>query len=217
MSSVKNTHYIIGSVVGPHPYPTMVRDFQTIIGKEVKEQIQKSEGRLPDYIIACVGGGSNAIGIFHPFIEYPEVKLIGVEAGGTGFSTGEHAASLSKGERGILHGSLSYVLQDDDGQTSDVHSISAGLDYPGVGPEHSYLKDIKRAGYVSVTDEEAVAAFKLCTQLEGIIPALEAAHAIAYTIKFAPSIGKDKVIVLNLSGSGDKDSFEVAEKLGIEL
>jgi tryptophan synthase beta chain len=217
MSSVMNTHYIIGSVVGPHPYPMMVRDFQIIIGQEVKEQIQKAEGRLPDYIIACVGGGSNAIGVFYPFIEDKDVKLIGVEAGGLGFDVGQHAASLSRGEKGVLHGSLSYVLQDDDGQTSQVHSISAGLDYPGVGPEHSYLKDTGRAEYVSVTDDEAVDAFNLCTRLEGIIPALEASHAIAYTVKFAPTIDKDKIIVINLSGSGDKDSFEVAEKMGIEL
>jgi tryptophan synthase beta chain len=217
MSSVVNTHYIIGSVVGPHPYPMMVRDFQIIIGQEVKEQIQKAEGRLPDYIIACVGGGSNAIGVFNPFIEDKDVKLIGVEAGGLGFDVGQHAASLSRGEKGVLHGSLSYVLQDDDGQTSQVHSISAGLDYPGVGPEHSYLKDTGRADYVSVTDNEAVDAFNLCTRLEGIIPALEASHAIAYTVKFAPTIDKDKIIVINLSGSGDKDSFEVAEKMGIDL
>jgi tryptophan synthase beta chain len=217
MSSVMNTHYIIGSVVGPHPYPMMVRDFQIIIGQEVKEQIQKAEGRLPDYIIACVGGGSNAIGVFNPFIEDKDVKLIGVEAGGLGFDVGQHAASLSRGEKGVLHGSLSYVLQDDDGQTSQVHSISAGLDYPGVGPEHSYLKDTGRAEYVSVTDDEAVDAFNLCTRLEGIIPALEASHAIAYTVKFAPKIDKDKIIVINLSGSGDKDSFEVAEKMGIDL
>jgi tryptophan synthase beta chain len=217
MSSVMNTHYIIGSVVGPHPYPMMVRDFQIVIGQEVKEQIQKAEGQLPDYIIACVGGGSNAIGVFYPFIEDKDVKLIGVEAGGLGFDVGQHAASLSRGEKGVLHGSLSYVLQDDDGQTSQVHSISAGLDYPGVGPEHSYLKDTGRAEYVSVTDDEAVDAFNLCTRLEGIIPALEASHAIAYTVKFAPTIDKDKIIVINISGSGDKDSFEVAKKMGIEL
>ncbi|ODS34170.1 MAG: tryptophan synthase beta subunit [Candidatus Scalindua rubra] len=212
MSSVRNTHYIIGSVVGPHPYPMMVRDFQTIIGQEAKEQIQKAEGKLPDYIIACVGGGSNAIGIFYPFIKNTDVKLIGVEAGGLGFNVGQHAASLSRGEKGVLHGSLSYVLQDDDGQTSQVHSISAGLDYPGVGPEHSYLKDTKRAEYVSVTDDEAIDAFNLCARLEGIIPALEAAHAIAYTIRFAPTVDRDKIIVINLSGSGDKDSPEVAKK-----
>lgn len=217
MASVKNTHYIIGSVVGPHPYPVMVRDFQTIIGQEAKEQILKTEGRLPDYIIACVGGGSNSIGIFYPFIENTEVSLIGVEAGGFGAGVGQHAATLSKGEKGILHGSLSYVLQDEDGQTSLVHSISAGLDYPGVGPEHSYLKDTKRAEYFSVTDDEAVEAFRLCAHLEGIIPALEAAHAIAYTVKFAPSVAKDKIIIVNLSGSGDKDSSEVARKLGMEI
>jgi len=217
MSSVMNTHYIIGSVVGPHPYPMMVRDFQIVIGQEVKEQILKAEGQLPNYIIACVGGGSNAIGIFYPFIEEKDVRLIGVEAGGLGFDVGQHAASLSRGESGVLHGSLSYVLQDDDGQTSQVHSISAGLDYPGVGPEHSYLKDTGRAEYVSVTDDEAVDAFNLCTRLEGIIPALEASHAIAYTVKFAPTIDKDKIIVINLSGSGDKDSFEVAKKMGIDL
>lgn len=217
MSSVRNTHYIIGSVVGPHPYPMMVRDFQIIIGLELKEQIQLAESQLPDYIIACVGGGSNAIGVFHPFIEDADVKLIGVEAGGLGFNVGQHAATLSRGEKGVLHGSLSYVLQDNDGQTSPVHSISAGLDYPGVGPEHSYLKDIKRAEYVSVTDDEAVDAFNLCTRLEGIIPALEASHAIAYTVKFAPTVDKDKIIVINISGSGDKDSFEVARKMGIDL
>ena len=217
MSSVVNTHYIIGSVVGPHPYPVMVRDFQIVIGQEMREQIQSAEGRLPDYIIACVGGGSNAIGAFYPFIDDKDVKLIGVEAGGLGYDVGQHASTLSSGEKGVLHGSLSYVLQDDDGQTSPVHSISAGLDYPGVGPEHSYLKDIHRADYVSVTDDEAIEAFSMCTRLEGIIPALEASHAIAYTMKFAPTINKDKVIVINLSGSGDKDSFEVAGKLGIDL
>ncbi|MDR4504013.1 MAG: tryptophan synthase subunit beta [Candidatus Scalindua sp.] len=217
MSSVRETHYIIGSVVGPHPYPLIVRDFQTIIGRETKEQILAMENRLPDWIIACVGGGSNAIGIFYPFIGDKEVKLIGVEAGGVGFDVGQHAASLSKGEKGILHGSLSYVLQDSDGQTSKVHSISAGLDYPGVGPEHSYLKDMKRAEYVSVTDDEAVQAFNVCARLEGIIPALESAHAIAYTMKFAPSVDKNKIIVINLSGSGDKDSTEVAKKLGMCL
>ncbi|MDR4498574.1 MAG: tryptophan synthase subunit beta [Candidatus Scalindua sp.] len=217
MSSVRDTHYIIGSVVGPHPYPMMVRDFQTVIGRETREQILKVENRLPDWIIACVGGGSNAIGIFYPFIEDAEVKLIGVEAGGLGFDVGQHAASLSKGEKGILHGSLSYVLQDSDGQTSQVHSISAGLDYPGVGPEHSYLKDEKRAEYVSVTDDEAVEAFNLCARLEGIIPALESAHAIAYTMKFALSVDKDKIMVINISGSGDKDSSEVARKMGMDL
>jgi tryptophan synthase beta chain len=217
MSSVRNTHYIIGSVVGPHPYPMMVRDFQVIIGKEVKKQILEKEHRLPDYLIACVGGGSNSIGLFHPFIEDKEVKMIGVEAGGLGSEVGQHASTLTSGEIGILHGSASYVLQDEDGQTLPVHSISAGLDYPGVGPEHSYLKDIGRAEYVSITDDEAVKAFQECARLEGIIPALEAAHAIAYTIKFAPRLSKDKLIVICLSGSGDKDSFEVAKKLGYNI
>lgn len=217
MSSVRNTHYIIGSVVGPHPYPTMVRDFQTIIGEEVKEQILEKEGRLPDYLIACVGGGSNSMGLFHPFIKDKEVKMIGVEAGGYGPGVGEHASTLTSGSVGVLHGSVSYVLQDEDGQTLPVHSISAGLDYPGVGPEHSYLKDIGRAAYVSITDAEALEAFQLCARLEGIIPALEAAHAIAYTMKFAPTLKKDTLVVICLSGSGDKDTFEVARKLGQEL
>lgn len=217
MSSVRNTHYIIGSVVGPHPYPMMVRDFQVIIGKEVKKQMLEKEHRLPDYLIACVGGGSNSMGLFHPFILDKEVKMIGVEAGGLGTEIGQHASTLTSGEIGILHGSASYVLQDEDGQTLPVHSISAGLDYPGVGPEHSYLKDIGRAEYVSITDEEAVSAFQECARLEGIIPALEAAHAIAYTIKFVPRISKEKIIVVCLSGSGDKDSFEVAKKLGYKI
>lgn len=213
MGSVKHTHYIIGSVVGPHPYPTMVRDFQLVIGREAKKQILEKENRLPDYLIACVGGGSNSIGLFHPFIDDKEVKMIGVEAGGTGPGVGQHASTLTSGKVGVLHGSVSYVLQDDDGQTLPVHSISAGLDYPGVGPEHSYLKDIGRADYVSITDEEAVSAFQECARLEGIIPALEAAHAIAYTMKLAPVLSKDKLIIVCLSGTGDKDSFEVAKKL----
>ncbi|MDO8093721.1 MAG: tryptophan synthase subunit beta [Candidatus Brocadiales bacterium] len=217
MASVRNTHYIIGSVVGPHPYPTMVRDFQVIIGQEVKEQILEKEGRLPDYLIACVGGGSNSMGLFHPFINDKGVKMIGVEAGGYGAGVGEHASTLTSGSVGVLHGSVSYVLQDEDGQTLPVHSISAGLDYPGVGPEHSYLKDIGRATYVSITDAEALEAFQLCARLEGIIPALEAAHAIAYTMKFAPTLKRDTLVVICLSGSGDKDTFEVARKLGQEL
>jgi len=217
MASVRNTHYILGSVVGPHPYPMMVRDFQLVIGKEVKKQILEKENRLPDYLIACVGGGSNSMGLFHPFIEDKEVKMIGVEAGGVGPGIGQHASTLTSGKVGILHGSASYVLQDDDGQTLPVHSISAGLDYPGVGPEHSYLKDIGRAVYVSITDDEAVNAFQECARLEGIIPALEAAHAIAYTMKFAPTLSKDKIVVICLSGSGDKDSFEVAKKLGYKI
>ena len=217
MASVRYTHYILGSVVGPHPYPMMVRDFQLVIGKEVKKQILEKENRLPDYLIACVGGGSNSMGLFHPFIEDKEVKMIGVEAGGIGPGIGQHASTLTSGKVGILHGSASYVLQDDDGQTLPVHSISAGLDYPGVGPEHSYLKDIGRAEYVSITDDEAVNAFQECARLEGIIPALEAAHAIAYTMKFAPTLSKDKIVVICLSGSGDKDSFEVAKKLGYKI
>jgi tryptophan synthase beta chain len=217
MASVRHTHYILGSVVGPHPYPVMVRDFQTVIGKEVKKQILEKENRLPDYLIACVGGGSNSMGLFHPFIGDKEVKMIGVEAGGIGPKIGQHASTLTSGKVGILHGSASYVLQDDDGQTLPVHSISAGLDYPGVGPEHSYLKDIGRAQYFSITDDEAVNAFQECARLEGIIPALEAAHAIAYTMKFAPTLSKEKIIVICLSGSGDKDSFEVAGKLGYKF
>lgn len=217
MASVRYTHYILGSVVGPHPYPMMVRNFQTVIGREVKSQIMEKENRLPDYLIACVGGGSNSIGLFHPFIEDREVKMIGVEAGGLGPEIGQHASTLTSGKIGVLHGSASYVLQDDDGQTLPVHSISAGLDYPGVGPEHSYLKDIGRAEYVSITDVEAVNAFQECARLEGIIPALEASHAIAYTMKFAPKLNSDKLIVICLSGSGDKDSFEVAKKLGYTI
>ncbi|WKZ22347.1 MAG: tryptophan synthase subunit beta [Candidatus Brocadiaceae baterium WH-1] len=217
MASVQHTHYIIGSIVGPHPYPMMVRDFQLVIGREAKKQIIEKENRLPDYLIACVGGGSNSIGLFHPFIEDKHVKMIGVEAGGVGFGIGQHASTLTNGKIGILHGSASYVLQDEDGQTLPVHSISAGLDYPGVGPEHSYLKDIGRTEYVSITDDEAVNAFQDCARLEGIIPALEASHAIAYTIKLAPTLSKDSLIIVCLSGSGDKDSFEVAKKLGYKI
>lgn len=217
MSSVKDTHYIIGSVVGPHPYPTMVRDFQTVIGREAREQILRKENRLPDYLVACVGGGSNSIGLFHPFIEDESVRMIGVEAGGLGFGVGQHAATLSRGKAGVLHGSLSYVLQDEDGQTEVVHSISAGLDYPGVGPEHSYLKEMGRVEYVSVTDAEALEAFEICAKSEGIIPALEASHAISYVIKNAKSFGNDSIVLVCLSGSGDKDAFEVAEKLGVKI
>lgn len=217
MASVRHTHYIIGSVVGPHPYPVMVRDFQAIIGRETKAQILEKEGRLPDYLIACVGGGSNSIGLFYPFLQDNGVKMIGVEAGGLGLGVGEHAATLSYGKVGVLHGSMSYVLQDEDGQTLPVHSISAGLDYPGVGPEHSYLKETGRAEYVSITDKEALEAFQVCAHSEGIIPALEAAHALAYTAKLAPSLSKDSIIVVCLSGSGDKDTFEVAAKLGEKI
>jgi tryptophan synthase beta chain len=205
VTNVEDTHYVIGSAVGPHPYPKIVRDFQRIIGDEAKKQIIEKEGRLPDYIIACVGGGSNAIGIFYPFVEDQEIKLIGVEAAGKGLETGLHAASLTAGKIGVLHGSKSYVLQDENGQIQLAYSISAGLDYPGVGPEHSYLHDIKRATYTSVTDEEAIEAFELLTRLEGIIPAFESSHALAYTMKLAPQLDKNKIIIVNLSGRGDKD------------
>jgi tryptophan synthase beta chain len=205
VTNVEDTHYIIGSVVGPHPYPEMVRDFQRIIGDEAKKQIKEKEGRLPDYILACVGGGSNAMGIFYPFVEDQEVNLIGIEASGKGIESGEHAATLSVGRVGVLHGSKSYLLQDDDGQVIPAYSISAGLDYPGVGPEHSYLKSIKRVDYQSATDLEAVAAFKLLSEKEGIIPALESSHALSYLEKLAPKLGEDQIIVVNLSGRGDKD------------
>lgn len=213
VTRVEDTHYIIGSVVGPHPYPTMVRDFQSVIGKEAKEQLLAQAGRLPAAVVACVGGGSNAIGIFHPFLEDREVMLIGVEAGGEGLN-GRHAASLSAGTRGVLHGSLSYILQDDDGQILLAHSISAGLDYPGVGPEHAYLKDSGRATYVPVTDQEALDAFLLLTKTEGIIPALESAHAVAHGVKVARELGPDAAVIINLSGRGDKDVQHVAQLLG---
>jgi tryptophan synthase beta chain len=213
MGSVEHTHYIIGSVVGPHPFPMIVRDFQAVIGREAREQIQHAEGRLPDAVIACVGGGSNAAGIFAPFNDDRDVKLIGVEAGGRGGALGQHAASLTQGKPGVLHGSLSYVLQDDDGQTADVHSCSAGLDYPGVGPEHAYWKDAGRVDYVSITDAEALDGFKLLARTEGILPALETAHAIAHAAKIAPKMGKDQILIVNLSGRGDKDCQEVARLL----
>jgi tryptophan synthase beta chain len=210
MGSVEHTHYIIGSVVGPHPFPMMVRDFQSVIGTEARAQCLELEGRLPDYVVACVGGGSNAAGIFAPFAGDKDVRLVGVEAGGRGGALGQHAASLTQGRPGVLHGSLSYVLQDDDGQTADVHSVSAGLDYPGVGPEHAYWKDSGRVEYVSITDNEAMDAFRLCAELEGILPALETAHALAQTIKLAPRLSKDKLVIVNLSGRGDKDCQEIA-------
>jgi tryptophan synthase beta chain len=216
MGSVQETHYIIGSVVGPHPFPMIVRDFQSMIGREARQQCLDLEGKLPDYVIACVGGGSNAAGIFAPFVGDPHVRLIGVEAGGRGSDLGQHAASLSQGRPGVLHGSLSYVLQDDDGQTADVHSCSAGLDYPGVGPEHSYWKDQGRVDYVSITDAEALDAFQLLARLEGILPALETAHAIAQTAKLAPTLSRDQVLVVNLSGRGDKDCQEVARLIKAE-
>ncbi len=210
MGSAEETHYIIGSVAGPHPFPEMVRDFQTCIGEEARAQCFEVEGRLPDYVLASVGGGSNAAGIFYPFVDDASVKLIGIEAGGRGSALGQHAATLSQGKPGVLHGSLSYVLQDDDGQTADVHSVSAGLDYPGVGPEHSYWKDSGRVQYVSITDQEALDAFQTVARLEGILPALETAHAFAQAAKLAPTLGKDQIIVINCSGRGDKDCQEVA-------
>jgi len=214
MGSVTHTHYIIGSVVGPHPFPMIVRDFQSVIGIETKSQCMEKLGKLPDYVIACVGGGSNAAGIFAPFTQDTGVKLIGVEAGGLGTDLGQHAAALCSGKPGVLHGSLSYVLQDDDGQTANVHSCSAGLDYPGVGPEHAYWKDTKRVEYVCINDQEALDGFELLAKLEGILPALETAHAIAQVQKLAPQLGKDKTIVINLSGRGDKDCQEVARLIG---
>jgi len=214
MGSVEHTHYIIGTVAGPHPFPTMVRDFQACIGRETREQCMSLEGRLPDYLIACVGGGSNAAGIFYPFVDDQQVKLIGVEAGGRGSALGQHAASLCSGKPGVLHGCISYVLQDEDGQTADVHSISAGLDYPGVGPEHAWWKDSGRVEYVCISDAEALEAFQLIARLEGILPALESAHAIAQLAKLAPKLSTDKIIVVNLSGRGDKDCQEVARLIG---
>jgi tryptophan synthase beta chain len=217
VTNVRNTHYIIGSVVGPHPYPMMVRDFQSVIGRETREQILRKEGRLPDYIVACVGGGSNAMGIFYPFVENTSVEFIGVEAAGEGIDTNRHCATLGKGRPGVLHGSMSYLLQDENGQVQLTHSISAGLDYPGVGPEHSFLKDVGRANYVSVTDAEALEAFCLLSKIEGIIPALEPAHAIAYAQKFVRTLDKDKIVVICLSGRGDKDVHTVAKHLGVSL
>jgi tryptophan synthase beta chain len=215
VTNCENTHYLLGSVVGPHPYPSMVRDFQSIIGREARRQILEQTGRLPDYILACVGGGSNAMGIFHPFLEDKEVKLIGVEAAGRGIETGQHAAPLVAGSRGILHGARSFILQDKYGQIHEAYSISAGLDYPGVGPEHSYLKEIGRASYVSITDEEALAGFQLLSRTEGIIPALESSHAIAYAAKMAGTLGKKQTTIINLSGRGDKDLQIVMDALGV--
>jgi tryptophan synthase beta chain len=214
VGNINNTHYLIGSVVGPHPYPTIVRDFQAIIGKETREQMLAEYKRLPDYIIACVGGGSNSIGMFHPFLNDKDVRLIGVEAAGLGIKTGKHAATLSAGTLGVLHGAKSYVLQDKNGQILETHSISAGLDYPGVGPEHSYLKDSGRVTYVAVTDTEALDAFQMLCRTEGIIPALESAHAIAHASKMAPTLRKEQIIVINLSGRGDKDLGIVNQALG---
>jgi tryptophan synthase beta chain len=214
---VEDTFYIIGTVAGPHPYPMMVRDFQSVIGEECLVQMPTRAGRQPDYVLACVGGGSNAIGIFYPYINHQEVRLIGVEAGGDGIETGRHSASLTAGFPGVLHGNRTYLLQDENGQVIDTHSVSAGLDYPGVGPEHAWLKDSKRAEYVVINDDEALAAFHHCCQIEGIIPALESAHAIAYATKLAPTLSKDKIILVNLSGRGDKDMHTVAERSGKSL
>ncbi|MBU4228495.1 tryptophan synthase subunit beta [bacterium] len=216
VTNVKTTYYIIGSVVGPHPYPMMVRDFQSIIGKETKEQIIAIEGHLPDYLVACVGGGSNAMGLFYEFKDDQEVKMFGVEAAGRGLTTQEHAATLSVGDIGILHGAKSYLLQDENGQIKEAYSISAGLDYPGVGPEHAYLKKTGRAAYVSVTDNEALKAFQLLSRTEGVIPALESAHALAYLPKLIPKTKKEEVVVVCLSGRGDKDTEIVIDKLGVE-
>ena len=217
VTNVEDTFYIIGTVAGPHPYPEMVRDFQTVIGREAREQMMEREGRLPDTLVACIGGGSNAMGLFHPFLDDPGIAIIGVEAAGKGIDTGQHAASLTAGRPGVLHGNQTYLLQDDDGQITEAHSISAGLDYPGIGPEHSWLKESGRVEYVSADDAEALAAFQLCSKLEGIIPALEPSHALAHVAKIAPGLPKDHIILMNLCGRGDKDIFTVADALGVEL
>ena len=217
VTNVHDTYYLIGTVGGPHPFPAMVRDFQSIIGKETKEQMMEREGRLPDTLIAAIGGGSNAMGLFHPFLDDADVHMIGVEAGGMGVDTDLHAASLEGGKPGVLHGMQTYFLQNDDGQIQEAHSISAGLDYPGIGPEHAWLFDRKRVEYVSVTDKEALDAFQLCSKLEGIIPALEPAHALAHVAKIAGTLPKDHILVMNLCGRGDKDIFTVADKLGVKI
>jgi tryptophan synthase beta chain len=214
VTNVEDTFYCIGTSAGPHPYPMMVRDFQSIIGREVREQMMAQEGRLPDSLIACIGGGSNAIGLFHPFLDEPDIAIWGVEAAGHGLDTYEHAASLAKGRPGVLHGNRTYLLMNDDGQIEEAHSISAGLDYPGIGPEHAWLKESGRVTYLSATDQEALAAFQMCSRLEGIIPALEPAHALAKVIDLAPTLPKDHLMVVNLSGRGDKDLFTVADALG---
>ncbi len=218
VTNVRDTYYIIGTVAGPHPYPEMVRDFQSVIGKELREQMMEREGRLPDTLVACIGGGSNAMGLFHPFLDDETVKIYGVEAGGHGLDVPNgHAASMNGGKPGVLHGNRTYLLQDDDGQILEGHSISAGLDYPGVGPEHAWLKDSGRVTYVSATDTEALDAFQMCTKLEGIIPALEPSHALAYVKKLAPTLPKDNLLVMNMCGRGDKDIFAVAGHLGMDL
>jgi tryptophan synthase beta chain len=217
VTNVDNTFYIIGTVAGPHPYPAMVRDFQAVIGRESKEQMIAQTGRLPDALVACVGGGSNAIGLFHPYIDDKDVKMYGVEAAGDGIETGRHSAPLSAGRPGVLHGNRTYLMEDEDGEIIETHSISAGLDYPGVGPEHAWLKDINRAHYVAITDTEAMEGFHTLTRMEGIIPALESSHAVAYAMKLAPTLGKDQQILVNLSGRGDKDINTIAAREGIEL
>ena len=217
VATCENTFYCIGTVAGPHPYPAMVRDFQCVIGNEVRVQMMKAEGRLPDTLVACIGGGSNAMGLFHPFLDDKSVRIVGVEAGGKGVETGEHAASLTGGRPGVLHGNRTYLLQDKEGQITEAHSISAGLDYPGIGPEHSWLKELGRIEYVSATDDEALEAFQLLCKLEGIIPALEPAHALAHVTKLAPTLPKDNLLVMNLCGRGDKDVFAVAERLGMKI
>jgi tryptophan synthase beta chain len=217
VTNVENTFYIIGTVAGPHPYPMLVRDFQAVIGTEAKAQMREAEGRLPDTLVACIGGGSNAMGLFYPFLDDESVAIHGVEAAGRGVETGEHAASLTAGSPGVLHGNRTYLLQDDDGQITEAHSISAGLDYPGIGPEHSWLKDIGRVAYFSATDDEALEMFKLCSELEGIIPALEPAHALAHVARIAPDLPADHIILMNMCGRGDKDIFTVADALGVTL
>ncbi|GAB4571332.1 MAG: tryptophan synthase subunit beta [Rhodothalassiaceae bacterium] len=217
VAHVEDTFYIIGTVAGPHPYPLMVRDFQSVIGHEARAQILEREGRLPDTLVACVGGGSNAIGLFHAFLDDPDVAMHAVEAAGHGLASGAHAASIAGGSPGVLHGNRTYLLQDADGQIAEAHSISAGLDYPGIGPEHAWLADMGRVRYVSATDEEALAAFRLCARLEGILPALEPAHALAHVIRIAPDLPKDHIIVMNMCGRGDKDIFTVAEALGADI
>ncbi len=217
VTNVDDTFYIIGTVAGPHPYPAMVRDFQAIIGREARAQIQEQEGRLPDALIACVGGGSNAIGLFHPFLDDKAVAMVGVEAAGDGIATGRHAATLCAGKPGVLHGNRTYLIEDADGQIIETHSISAGLDYPGVGPEHAWLKDSGRAQYVAISDDEALAGFHALTRIEGIIPALESSHALAYAMKLAPTMKKDQIIIVNLSGRGDKDIHTVAAREGIKV
>ncbi len=217
VTNVEDTYYLIGTAAGPHPYPELVRDFQSVIGTEARQQILEQEGRLPDVIVAAVGGGSNAIGLFHPFLDDASVKIVGVEAGGHGLDGDEHCASMNAGKPGVLHGNRTYLLQNEDGQILEGHSVSAGLDYPGVGPEHSWLRDTGRVEYVPILDDEALEAFQLCTRTEGIIPALESAHAIAQAVKMAPAMGKDQVMIVNLSGRGDKDVHTVGQLLGMEL